>query len=302
LIKNLVMNRDANIIINDLGAIIISGLIMNNRLLGKSIVFLHGSEMENIHTKRKGGIKTAIIRYSLARVILNANAIVCVSEYMKAKFTEESKEIFYDSYSSILDKTHVIYTAIDKDDYSHLPPNPKKNNNVLKLVSVSRIEKRKGYDRKLKIFKKLVESGLQITWDIIGDGHYLNILKQKVKDLSLEKKIFFHGRMDRKSSSIIVANSDLFWLLSEYKESFGLVYLEANALGVPCLGYDRYGVREIIIHGVNGYKVHRYEECFSIIRGFDKSQFSKTCIIESTERFNEEKEFGKLENILNDKF
>ena len=43
-------------------------------------------------------------------------------------------------------------------------------------------------------------------------------------------------------------------------EGFGLVYLEANIKGVPCLGSKYSGAQEAIYNGVSGYIVDPYNK------------------------------------------
>ena len=68
-------------------------------------------------------------------------------------------------------------------------------------------------------------------------------------------------------------------------EAFGLVMLEANALGVPVIGFDKGNVSDYIVDGENGYKFKKMQEisvlsskvklhdmkssCISHARGFD---------------------------------
>lgn len=285
-----------SIIINDLGAILICGLVLPKKYLKNSVVYLHGSEMEIINNANKGGVKTTLIKYAFVRIIRNVKHIICVSSYMKEKFSSEGATIFEDIIS-LESKVQVIYTvkesaAIEikhcKDESSQ------KSNNHIKLVSVSRIEKKKGYLEKLAIVEKLIGDGIHLKWDIVGDGKFLNELKNIVKDKKLDSVITFHGALNYDKFQNILKQADLFWLLSEYKESFGLVYIEAHQFGIPTIGYNKYGVKEVILDHCNGYLINDSSEALEIIKNFHTCDFSSRDIIESTKRFDKQKELNKL--------
>ena len=72
----------------------------------------------------------------------------------------------------------------------------------------------------------------QIKAIFVGDGHLRNDVENQAKELGLEKNILFLGI--RKDISNILNCCDLFILPSIY-EGLGLVMLEAQASGLPCL-------------------------------------------------------------------
>ena len=92
-------------------------------------------------------------------------------------------------------------------------------------------------------------------------NYYQDILK-KIKDYKLEGKVFFRGKIDDSELQKYYSNTDLFLMLSinidsEF-EGFGLVYLEANSKGVPCIGPKNCGAQEAILDGKTGYIVDPY--------------------------------------------
>ncbi|RLF89469.1 glycosyltransferase family 4 protein [Thermococci archaeon] len=54
-------------------------------------------------------------------------------------------------------------------------------------------------------------------------------------------------------------------VLPSRREGFGLVILEANSFGVPVLGRDIGGIRELIRHGKNGYLFNTLEEAVEFL-------------------------------------
>ena len=61
-------------------------------------------------------------------------------------------------------------------------------------------------------------------------------------------------------------------------EAFGLVMLEANALGVPVLGFSKGNIRDFVIDGVNGYKFNTMTELSRLIEAVNKKDLSSPCM------------------------
>ena len=91
-----------------------------------------------------------------------------------------------------------------------------------------------------------------------NDDYYQKVIK-RVKDYNLDDKIIFRGRATGAKKQEYYLNADLFMMLSvninNNFEGFGLVFLEANAKGVPCIGGKDSGCQEAIIDGETGYVV-----------------------------------------------
>ncbi len=68
--------------------------------------------------------------------------------------------------------------------------------------------------------------------------------------------------LGQSSKNALLANSRALLLPIKWAEPFGLVIAEANACGTPVIAYNHPGssVDELIVNGVNGYKVDSFEE------------------------------------------
>ena len=84
-----------------------------------------------------------------------------------------------------------------------------------------------------------------------GDD-YLIQLKDNVKELNLESNIVFLGNLTQIKIKELMNRSKLLIHTSHF-ETFGLVAIEANAMGVPVLTTNQGSLLEIIEHNVNGY-------------------------------------------------
>lgn len=118
-------------------------------------------------------------------------------------------------------------------------------NKKIKLVSI-------GYLRYLKGFDLLIEalSGLDrnnINWEltICGDGSERAKLELLIKNKGLEKKIFLVGRKNKYEIREILKSSNIFVLPSR-SETFGVVFIEAMACGLPVVATKCGGPEEFV--------------------------------------------------------
>lgn len=104
---------------------------------------------------------------------------------------------------------------------------------------------------------------------LVGTGRLENELKQKAKDLKLEDKIIFTGRVNFSDVAHYFNTADIFVNISEY-ESFGVSVIEASACEKPVVVTDVGGLKEVVDEGVTGQriKVRNVEETVAAIEKF----------------------------------
>lgn len=87
-------------------------------------------------------------------------------------------------------------------------------------------------------------------------GSYRSELEEQVKQLGLQNRVFFKGRLSNEELLNCYQDTDLFILASYAEpgnfEGFGIVFLEANAAGVPVLTTKSGGMADYVIDGQNG--------------------------------------------------
>ena len=87
-------------------------------------------------------------------------------------------------------------------------------------------------------------------------GSYRSELVEQVKQLGLENRVLFKGRLSDEELLNCYQDTDLFILASYAEpdnfEGFGIVFLEANAVGVPVLTTKSGGMADYVIDGQNG--------------------------------------------------
>jgi glycosyltransferase involved in cell wall biosynthesis len=191
------------------------------------------------------------------QVIKESDKVVALSE-MRAKEIR-------DLYNLDEDRIIIIPPGIDLKKFSP----SEKDMNLLKelnlpenckiILTVCRLSFEKNLKMLINSFNKISNENVFLI--IVGDGAQREYLKELVKRLNLTKKIIFAG--ERNDIERFYRIADLFVLTSIY-EGFGLVYLEAMATGIPCIGlkpdYPKIVVSsdEIIKNGTTGFLADPY--------------------------------------------
>ena len=155
--------------------------------------------------------------------------------------------------------------AVNEDYFK--PIKNKKMCSKIKISTVSRVCKFKGHDFILNTLEKLPESiRKNIEWHVAGTGPYLDELKLLVENSNIDKQIFIHGFVPDDKLSKFYNNSDVFILAtreaqkSKQVEGFGLVFLEAQACGVPVVGTRTGGIPCAIRHNNGGWLINQDDE------------------------------------------
>jgi glycosyltransferase involved in cell wall biosynthesis len=89
----------------------------------------------------------------------------------------------------------------------------------------------------------LLDSQLNWTARIAGEGELLPDLQALTRRLALEKRVKFLGRIDDDEKTRLLASSSCL-VLPSMAEGWGVVLTEAAAVGTPSIAYDVPGVRE----------------------------------------------------------
>lgn len=228
------------------------------------VVTEHNSE---IH---KDKLNSAI--YPLGKIAYkNADRIISVSaslsESIKKHFGFESTVI-----SNISDISFFNYREKEKK-------------NAFRFISVGTLIYQKGFDLLIEAFGK-TNFGKDVFLDIIGDGILKEDLQSEIEKLGLENQIKLLGRMDRQKIGQRMHESDAF-VLSSRGETFGLVYIEAMAAGLPliataCGGPEEYVNEEngILVPVENVESLSKaMHKMFTNIDSFNRRRISETTVL-----------------------
>ena len=126
----------------------------------------------------------------------------------------------------------------------------------LRILSVGRLEWKKGYDYALEAVKLLVERGVRCEYNIVGDGKSLEAIAFARHQLGLEACVRLQGAKARAEVRAEMQSADVF-LHSAVSEGFCNAALEAQAMMLPAVCSDADGLSENVADGETGFVVPR---------------------------------------------
>lgn len=131
---------------------------------------------------------------------------------------------------------------------------------IIKFCTVARILEFKGHDFILKTFENLPKSlRSKIEWNIAGTGPYINDLKLLIQKSPMQEQIKIHGFIADENLPNFYRSQDVFVLATREQknthqvEGFGLVFLEAQACGIPVIGTKTGGIEDAIDNKNGGW-------------------------------------------------
>lgn len=125
------------------------------------------------------------------------------------------------------------------------------------FVSVGTVFPQKGFDRLLKVHKRLLEEGFDHKVMIVGDGYDFENVKKLKTELGVDETATMLGFTDNPYPYFKAAD---FFILSSRYEGFPTVLYEAITLKKTIVATDVSGVREMLNDGELGLIVENSEE------------------------------------------
>jgi len=155
-----------------------------------------------------------------------------------------------------IDKSKIanIKPGVDGEIFS--PDLSIKRENI--FLSVGRIQEQKGQLKTISFLNNFKKVENDFVCYFIGGpsgksgNDYFQELKQNVIDLKLESHVEFLGDLPQYEIKELLNKSKLLIHTSQF-ETFGLVAIEANSMGVPVLTSNNGPLKEIIENNINGY-------------------------------------------------
>jgi glycosyltransferase involved in cell wall biosynthesis len=131
----------------------------------------------------------------------------------------------------------IVRNGID-EKLLHYKPEERSNN----IAYLGRLIKHKHPEDLIQALT-LLDTGLKWTANIAGEGELLPELQTLSRQLGLEDRVQFPGRIDEEAKAKLLSSSSCL-VLPSMAEGWGVVLTEAAAVGTPSIAYDIPGVHE----------------------------------------------------------
>ena len=267
-------NNNYDLIISHMPSGHILASEINQKLKLPHIAIVHQSDYKVL-----SDIKYAIFfRNRLKKVLKNASKIGArnffLTNKLKADFT----------LPSYIQKEQIV-------------ENKKINNEKLKLITLSKLIKRKNID---KVIVALSQVDFDFEYSIYGEGKEKEKLQNLIKEYNLEEKIKIYNHIPHNQIWEKLDENDVF-ILPSINETFGISYLEAIARGLIVVGTKGTGIDGYIQNKENGFLIEpSIEEIKSVLIEINKTDREK--IVNSSllniQNFTKEKIMNKYNEII----
>lgn len=194
------------------------------------------------------------------------NGVIHDMEYYKEIFKEVDLIIPNTGYLESLliklgapkSKIKIIPVGIDTNIF--YPDTNKKRKDKIRLITVGRLDELKGQIYGIEAIKSLRDKNYDIEYSIVGEGERFELLKSLVIEYNLEKQVIFFGKKSQLEVRDLLQTHDIFLMTSvkgpgNSREGQGLVTGEAQACGLPIIGFDSGGVKYTFENGKTGFLV-----------------------------------------------
>ena len=186
-------------------------------------------------------------RVDCEKIVMTSSDLVTASSVFETM-------LITDTYKVDENKIRKITPGVDRELFS--PDLSVKKENI--FLSIGRIQEQKGQLETLEFLNNFKKIENDFRCIFIGGpsgkygDEYLLELEQAVKDFNLETHVEFLDNLEQTKIIELLNKAKLLIHTSRF-ETFGLVAIEANTMGVPVLTINNGSLMEIIENNKNGY-------------------------------------------------
>lgn len=197
-----------------------------------------------------------LIFFLSKKTLDSADTLICIDE--------DTKRL----YSKILKRDKIIKVippGIDVNKFNYVV---RKRNDIVNIICVSYLRKRKGIDTIIRTLPELIKERPNIHLTIIGSGPEKEYLEELTDNLNIKNYISFDGFVPNTEVVNYYQSADIFVTMS-YFESFGQTSIEAMATGLSVIGTKTGVLKDIIVHGDTGFLINHdikeLKECLIVL-------------------------------------
>ncbi len=189
------------------------------------IITAHGSDVPHYNPNRFR-LLHRMLRPFWRKIVSDADLIICPSKSIEDLIKLNGVHV----------NTRIIPNAIDTDKFKPRKKNPRN------LLIVTRMFERKGVQY---LLRALAGRSAEFDINIVGDGPYLQTLKNLAKELKIEARFWGHVDNDSQELRELYETAPIFVFTSE-AENFPIVLLEAMIAGAAIITTSGTGCAEVV--------------------------------------------------------
>lgn len=184
------------------------------------------------------------LNFLSSRTLMRADKIVAINIYTRDMLVKRGVKI---------EIITIIPPGIDIVKFQCFPYE-EKTAIPTEFISVGYLLQRKGVDLLIQALKEVVKVNENVRLRIVGDGPQREALEKLVKELNVSDYVVFEGFVPNSDVQKYYQKAHIFVSMSR-SESWGQMYLEAMACGLPVISSKNVGSESIIHDSEFGYLV-----------------------------------------------
>ena len=150
----------------------------------------------------------------------------------------------------------IIPNGVDLDVFKpSAKPLPEFADGKLNILFVGRLESRKGFNYLLHAYLRIKKEKPNSRLIVVGPGKALLRRYQNFVRTRNVEDVVFVGRVSQEALPRYYSSADIFCSPATGRESFGIVLLEAMAMGKPIIASSIEGYRCVVTNGIEGILV-----------------------------------------------
>ena len=265
-------------------------IIFLNKNKIPTISLIHGNEIIIKNEKHKKRIQN---------ILELTNGIVTNSNFTTKLLSEISNK---------LQNINVIYPGIDLTN-KYTEERVNLNKGTPTLLTLARLEKRKGHSLILRSIYNLKNLYPKIQYIIAGEGYELENIKKLIKKYSLEQNVNLVGTINENQKNYIFSKTDIMVMPTSDEiheksiEGFGISYIEAAKFGIPSIASNVGGTPEAVLHKNTGLIINEISELDDAIQKLieDKNfrfELGENAKIRAEKELNWETQINKYNKLI----
>ena len=229
------------------------------------IISLRGSDVPGYNVRL--GMDYKLLSRLFERIWRKAAAVVANSEGLRVLANEFLPDL----------SIAVIPNGIDPSRFC--PAGQRTLSPPVRILSVGRLIERKKIDLLIEATALAKRAGIDIRFNIAGDGNLMDKLRQAADKLKVSQSVNFLGRVPAEEMPKLYRDNDIFVMSSQH-EGMSNAMLEAMASGLPIITTHCEGVEELVSD--NGIVVEQADaaviaEAIANLVG-DRENYERMCV------------------------
>lgn len=199
---------------------------------------------------RSRSVNVATFHAKLPETVMSKSIMNAVTPYTKSVLN------YLHAYTAVSDAAAEYVRSVTDEDVAIVPNgldierfknvnNTKKPTKIKTILYLGRLEKRKGVEYLLKAYVKLRQAKKNVKLIIAGSGVKRKSLEKYVEQNNIPG-VTFKGFVSEKQKIKLLQSADVYCSPALFGESFGIVLLEAMAVGTPVVAGNNSGYSSVM--------------------------------------------------------